>query len=85
MVEKEVKVLLNTGLQARQAALFVQKANRFNSDVYLEKENKKVNAKSIMGIMSLAISKGTNIKISADGSDEENAVDALTALVEKQA
>ncbi len=85
MVEKEVKVLLNTGLQARQAALFVQEANRFNSDVYLEKENKKVNAKSIMGIMSLAISKGTNIKISADGSDEENAVDALTALVEKQA
>jgi catabolite repression HPr-like protein len=85
MVEKEVKVLLNTGLQARQAALFVQEANRFNSDVYLEKENKKVNAKSIMGIMSLAISKGTSIKISADGSDEETAVDALTALVEKQA
>ncbi|WKA55952.1 HPr family phosphocarrier protein [Planococcus shixiaomingii] len=85
MIEKEVKVLLNTGLQARQAALFVQEANRFNADVYLEKENKKVNAKSIMGIMSLAISKGTNIKISADGSDEETAVNALTALVEKQA
>ncbi|MDN7243511.1 HPr family phosphocarrier protein [Planococcus sp. N028] len=85
MIEKEVKVLLNTGLQARQAALFVQEANRFNADVYLEKENKKVNAKSIMGIMSLAISKGTSIKISADGSDEENAVNALTALVEKQA
>ncbi len=85
MVEKEVKVLLNTGLQARQAALFVQEANRFNSDVYLEKENKKVNAKSIMGLMSLAISKGTTIKISADGSDEETAVDSLTALVEKEA
>lgn len=85
MIQKEVKVLLNTGLQARQAALFVQEANRFNADIYLEKENKKVNAKSIMGIMSLAISKGTNIKISADGSDEENAVNALTALVEKQA
>ncbi|TWT00100.1 HPr family phosphocarrier protein [Planomicrobium sp. CPCC 101079] len=85
MVEKEVKVLLNTGLQARQAALFVQEANRFNSDVYLEKENKKVNAKSIMGLMSLAISKGTTIKISADGSDEETAVNSLTALVEKQA
>ncbi|PSL32989.1 catabolite repression HPr-like protein [Planomicrobium soli] len=85
MVEKEVKVLLNTGLQARQAALFVQEANRFNSDVYLEKENKKVNAKSIMGLMSLAISKGTTIKISADGSDEETAVDSLAALVEKQA
>ena len=85
MVEKEVKVLLNTGLQARQAALFVQEANRFNSDVYLEKDHKKVNAKSIMGIMSLAISKGTTIKISADGSDEETAVNSLTSLVEKEA
>ncbi|TWT24333.1 HPr family phosphocarrier protein [Planomicrobium sp. CPCC 101110] len=85
MVEKEVKVLLNTGLQARQAALFVQEANRFNSDVYLEKDNKKVNAKSIMGLMSLAISKGTTIKITADGTDEETAVDSLSAMVDKQA
>ncbi|MGI2329373.1 HPr family phosphocarrier protein [Planococcus sp. YIM B11945] len=85
MVEKQVKVLLNTGLQARQAALFVQEANRFNSDVYLEKDKKKVNAKSIMGIMSLAISKGTSISISADGSDEERAVESLTSLVEKEA
>lgn len=85
MVEKQVNVQLKSGLQARQAALFVQEANRYNSDVYLEKEGKKVNAKSIMGIMSLAISKGTAVIISADGSDEESAVGALSALIEKEA
>lgn len=85
MVEKQVNVQLKSGLQARQAALFVQEANRYNSDVYLEKESKKVNAKSIMGIMSLAISKDTLVIISADGSDEETAVEALSALIEKEA
>lgn len=85
MVEKQVNVQLKSGLQARQAALFVQEANRYNSDVYLEKEEKKVNAKSIMGIMSLAISKGTDVTISADGSDEESAVEGLSALIEKEA
>lgn len=85
MVEKQVTVQLKSGLQARQAALFVQEANRFNSDVYLEKDQKKVNAKSIMGIMSLAISKGTEVKISADGSDEEKAVEALSGIIEKEA
>lgn len=85
MVEKQVSVQLKSGLQARQAALFVQEANRYNSDVYLEKEGKKVNAKSIMGIMSLAISKGTAVIISADGTDEETAVDALSALIQKEA
>ncbi|MFD1032117.1 HPr family phosphocarrier protein [Metaplanococcus flavidus] len=85
MVEKQVNVQLKSGLQARQAALFVQEANRYNSDVYLEKEEKKVNAKSIMGIMSLAIGKGTSVIISADGSDEDSAVEALSALIEKEA
>ena len=85
MVEKQVVVQLKSGLQARQAALFVQEANSYNSDVYLEKCDKKVNAKSIMGIMSLAISKGTSINISADGRDEESAVESLAALVEKEA
>jgi catabolite repression HPr-like protein len=84
MVEKQVTVQLKSGLQARQAALFVQEANRYNSDVYLEKGDKKVNAKSIMGIMSLAISKGTSVNISADGRDEESAVQSLVAFVEKE-
>ena len=58
MVEKQVEVKLKSGLQARQAALFVQEANRYKADVFLEKGAKKVNAKSIMGIMSLAVAKG---------------------------
>ncbi|WP_211653718.1 HPr family phosphocarrier protein [Planococcus alpniumensis] len=85
MVEKQVEVQLKSGLQARQAALFVQEANRYSSDVYLEKGDKKVNAKSIMGIMSLAVSKGTNVTISADGADEESAVGALAQLIDKEA
>ncbi|MDN5708902.1 MAG: HPr family phosphocarrier protein [Planococcus sp. (in: firmicutes)] len=85
MVEKQVEVQLKSGLQARQAALFVQEANRYSSDVYLEKGDKKVNAKSIMGIMSLAVSKGTNVTISADGADEESAVDALAQMIDKEA
>lgn len=85
MVEKQVQVLLKSGLQARQAALFVQEANRYSADVYLEKDNKKVNAKSIMGIMSLAISKGTEVTISAEGLDEEKAVQSLSEIIEKEA
>lgn len=84
MAEKQVQVALKSGLQARQAALFVQEANRFQADVYLQKGEKKVNAKSIMGIMSLAISKGTSVTISAEGSDEQQAVAGLTAMIQKE-
>ncbi|WP_342514572.1 HPr family phosphocarrier protein [Sporosarcina sp. FSL K6-1522] len=81
MVERTVEVKMKTGLQARQAALFVQEANKFMADLFLEKEDRQVNAKSIMGIMSLAIARGTSIKLIANGVDEEKALDALTALV----
>ncbi|SFE93773.1 HPr family phosphocarrier protein [Alteribacillus iranensis] len=84
MVEKTVEVRISTGLQARPAALFVQEANRFQSDIFIEREEKKINAKSIMGIMSLAVRPGTTIHISAEGSDEEEAVEALAAFVEKE-
>ena len=84
MVEKQVEVRLKTGLQARPAAIFVQEATQFSSEVYLEKEGKKVNAKSIMGLMSLAISSGTMITLSAEGKDEQKAVEYLTAFVEKE-
>jgi catabolite repression HPr-like protein len=83
MVEKQVEVKLKTGLQARPAALFVQEANRFTSDVFLEKDGKKVNAKSIMGLMSLAISSGAVINIIAEGSDEQEAIGALSKYIEK--
>lgn len=84
MTRQPVVVRLKTGLHARPAALFVQEANKFSSDVFVEKDEKKVNAKSIMGIMSLAISSGTEVAISADGSDAEQAVTALVQLVSKE-
>lgn len=85
MMEKQVQVALKSGLQARQAALFVQEANRYQADIYLQKDDKKVNAKSIMGIMSLAISKGSTVTILADGSDEDQAVAGLTSMIQKEA
>lgn len=85
MVENQVKVRLKTGLQARPAALFVQEANRFSSEIFLEKDGKKVNAKSIMGLMSLAISSGSEVKLSASGSDEAEALEALTTYISEEA
>ncbi len=84
-MEKQVEVKLKTGLQARPAALFVQEANRFSSEIFLEKDGKKVNAKSIMGLMSLAISSGSVISLVAEGSDEEEALVALGEFVSKEA
>lgn len=84
MLEKQVKVKLKTGLQARPAALFVQEANRFSSDVFLEKDGKKVNAKSIMGLMSLAISSGAEVLITANGSDESEAIEALVQYISNE-
>ncbi|TCZ75984.1 HPr family phosphocarrier protein [Paenibacillus albiflavus] len=84
MSRRPVIVKLKTGLHARPAALFVQEANKFSSEIFVEKDEKKVNAKSIMGIMSLAISTGTEVYISAEGSDSDQAVDALISLVSKE-
>ncbi|WP_301108234.1 HPr family phosphocarrier protein [Sporosarcina sp.] len=84
MVEKTVKVGIKPGLQARQAALFVQEANKYTADIYLKKEVRQVNAKSIMGIMSLAIAKGTEIILQADGIDEDFALENLAQFVENE-
>ncbi len=84
MVEKQVEVKLKTGLQARPAALFVQEANRFSSNVFLEKDGKKVNAKSIMGLMSLAISSGSTVLLSAEGSDENEAIEELSKYIQQE-
>ena len=84
MVEKQVEVRLKSGLQARPAALFVQEANQFSSDVFLEKDNKKVNAKSIMGLMSMAIGTGKTVTLAADGQDEEEAIEVLEAFMTKE-
>ena len=82
MAEQIVEVKLKTGLQARQAALFVQEANRYLCDIFLKKEERQVNAKSIMGIMSLAIARGTTVTLIAEGIDEEQALESLSNLVE---
>ncbi len=84
MTKRPVVVKLKTGLHARPAALFVQEANKFSAEIFVEKGDKKVNAKSIMGIMSLAISSGAEVEISAEGADAEQAVTALVDLVSKE-
>ena len=81
MFEKEVIVQNQVGLHARPATFFIQKANEFKSNIWVEKEKRKVSAKSLLGVLSLGITKGTTIKIVADGSDAEIAVNALVDLV----
>lgn len=81
MAERKVTVTNKTGLHARPAALFVQKANQFSSDIRIVKGEKEISAKSIMGVMSLGVSQGTEILLKADGADAQEAVDALAELV----
>ena len=81
MIIKDVVVQNKVGLHARPATFFIQKANEFKSSIWVEKEERRVNAKSLLGVLSLGIVGGTNIKIIADGADEEGAVDGLVALV----
>lgn len=82
MYVKEVKVQNQVGLHARPATFFIQKANEFKASIWVEKEERRVNAKSLLGVLSLGIVGGTEIKIIADGVDEQNAVDGLVKLVE---
>ena len=82
MLVKDVVVQNKVGLLARPATFFIQKANEFNSSIWVEKEERRVNAKSLLGVLSLGIVGGTNIRIIADGSDEEAAVDGLVNLVQ---
>ncbi|GHV49539.1 PTS sugar transporter subunit IIA [Clostridia bacterium] len=82
MFVKEVAVKNSVGLHARPATFFIQKANEFKSSIWVEKEDRKVNAKSLLGVLSLGIVGGTVIKIIADGSDDEAAVSGLVDLVD---
>lgn len=82
MFVKEVVVQNQVGLHARPASFFIQKANEFKSSIWVEKEEHRVNAKSLLGVLSLGIVGNTDIRIIADGSDEEAAVTALVRLVE---
>ena len=82
MIQKEMVIKLSEGLKARPVATLVQVANRFESQILIESGNKKVNAKSIMGVLSLGIRKGESIFVLANGKDENAAVDALQTLVD---
>ena len=82
MCVKDVVIHNQAGLHARPATFFIQKANEFKSSIWLEKEERRVNAKSLLGVLSLGIMGGTDIRIIAGGVDEEQAVNALVALVE---
>ena len=81
MFVKEVTVENQVGLHARPATFFIQKANEYKSSIWVEKEERRVNAKSLLGVLSLGIVKGTTITLIADGSDEKEAVAALAELI----
>lgn len=81
MIKKIMVIQLRDGLQARSVTNFVCEANRFVSEIFIEKDSKKLNAKSIMGLMSMALTFGTEIILSAKGPDEKEAVEKLKLLV----
>lgn len=82
MVSSEVVVKNSVGLHARPATFFIQRANEFKSSIWVEKDERRVNAKSLLGVLSLGIVKGTTISIIADGGDEEEACKTLVELIE---
>ena len=77
MIQKEIKIKLSGGLEARPIAVLVQVASQYDSSVYLQIDNKKVNAKSIMGMMSLGLNAGENVTVSVDGADEKEALESI--------
>lgn len=79
---KELIIQNKLGLHARASALFVQTANKFKSEVFVEKAGQKVNGKSIMGVMMLAAAKGSVIKVEVNGPDETEALDQISSLVD---
>ena len=81
MFMKEATVNNQVGLHARPATFFIQKANEFKSSIWVEKDERRVNAKSLLGVLSLGIVKGITISLIADGPDEEDAVNALVELI----
>lgn len=82
MISKEVKITNAIGLHARPATFFIQKANMYKSSIWVEKDDRKVNAKSLLGVLSLGIAKGMTIVLVADGQDEELAISGLSELID---
>lgn len=82
MISKAVVINNQVGLHARPATFFIQKANEFKSSIWIEKEDRRVNAKSLLGVLSLGIVKGTEVNIVADGVDENEAIITLSELID---
>lgn len=81
MIEKSVTVSNVVGLHARPATFFIQKANEFKSSIWIERDERRINAKSLLGVLSLGVTKGSTIKIIADGADERLALVALEEMI----
>ena len=81
MISRNIVITNTSGLHARPATFFIQKANTYKASIWIEKEDRKVNAKSLLGVLSLAVSKGDVITLSAEGSDEAEAVAGLSQLI----
>jgi phosphocarrier protein len=82
MLEREIEIVNKLGLHARASAKLTQTAGAFQAEVWLSRNGRRVNGKSIMGVMMLAAAKGTSVKVETEGDDEEAAMDALIALIE---
>jgi len=82
MLKKDVTITNNIGLHARPATFFIQKANSYKSSIWIEKEDRKVNAKSLLGVLSMGIAKGMTVTLVADGQDETSAINGLVELIE---
>ncbi len=82
MISRDITIQNNVGLHARPATFFIRKANTYQSSIWVEKEDRRVNAKSLLGVLSLGITKGMTITLIADGSDEQSALDGICELID---
>ena len=81
MISRDVVIINSSGLHARPATFFIQKANSFKSTIWVEKDERRVNATSLLGVLSLCIAKGMSITLIADGQDEESSLEGLSTLI----
>ena len=84
MITQRSVVKCESGLFNRQATLFIQKANEFKSSIWVEVENRRINAKSLLGVLSMGITKGTEVSLIAEGADESEAIVALSVMLDKE-
>ena len=84
MISRDITIKNSVGLYARPATFFIQKANSYKSSIWIEKDDRRVNAKSLLGVLSLAIASGTTITLVADGPDEADAISGIEDLVSKE-